>query len=858
MNQQHGDLVAVGLDIHRDFFISHASDDQQWAEWIGQQLVNAGYTIELAIWEWTAGQDFVAGMDTALQRAERVIAVYTDAYFSRPYAQAEHRAAFTATVAGRPGRVLPVRVEDCEIPELYASLVRIELVGLDEAAAAHRLIDGIIRAAGPPARKVAFPGTPASNPTHGAHSASSTQFPRRPPRLWSVPRRNPFFVGRNSLLDQIHRLLHPAGDGDRDRAVGLVPLQGMGGVGKTQLAVEYAHRYGHEYQLVWWLDADNRVLNESGLTDLAGALGLPVAGPRAAVIRQLWGVLSQRTDWLLIYDNVDDPSDLADLQPPDSGCLLVTSRSPTIARFAPTLVEISEFSRSESVLLLGQYCPTLSPDDADRLAVSLGDLPLAVAQAGCFLAETGLTVSAYLRLLAGQPEAAGLADPTIDRHPGLASVVAASRDRLKDRSPAAVALLDQMAFLAPEPLPFTPRGTEPGPERWGVQVGDPATTTQLVRQLTGVGLARRLGTSLQLHRLVQALLRSRLSPQEESAARLAAQRLLATADIGRLDETDSYSWPAYAALTPHVEALVDQLEDNGEAGHDDFRRLVIRTACYLDFSNQIFAGRRLGDRMLSLWRRLLGPDHPDTLCMARIYGGHLVELSGDLAIGRDLLKDTLARQRRVLGEDHHETLLTAGRLGYALRELGELEAARELHEYVLGSRQRSLGNDHPETLHAANYLGLVFTTSGEYQAACALHEDALVRRRRLLGEDHPDTLRSANNLGIALRGLGDHAAARDLHRDALDRARARLGPVHFVTFYSAMQLAVSLVGLGHRQPARDLLVEALAVSEALGGDNPDIQAAVRHLAEIDLVCAKVGEEAAVGADADRAGSRPPA
>jgi hypothetical protein len=158
---------------------------------------------------------------------------------------------------------------------------------------------------------------------------------------------------------------------------------------------------------------------------------------------------------LLIYDNVDDPTALADLLPPDSGRLLVTSRNPAIARLALTVTEVAEFDRSESIHLLRRHCPTLSAEDGDQVAAAVGDLPLAVAQGGCFLAETGLAVADYLSLLATQPAAAGLDDPTVHHHPGLAAVVAAGAAQLKKSCPPAADLLAQMAFLAPEPLPLT-------------------------------------------------------------------------------------------------------------------------------------------------------------------------------------------------------------------------------------------------------------------------------------------------------------------------------------------------------------------------------------------------------------------
>ncbi len=773
----------------RDFFISHAGTDQQWAEWIGQQLITAGYVIELDVWEWAPGTDFVDAMQTALNRADRVLAVYTQAYFTRPYAQAEHRGAFTSTGTGRPGRVIPVRVEPCEVPELYASLIRIELVGLDEIQAVERLLAGVAGPAGPPAGQVGFPGRrPAGTERAGMGVVwmGPTEFPHALPPIWSVPPRNPFFTGRVNLLEEIHRRLGaPAVDG---AAVGVVPVQGMGGIGKTQIAVEYAHRYANYYQLIWWVNADSPTLTMTGLLDLAGALALPIDGPPATVIRRLWAALAQREDWLLIYDNVDDPATVADLRPPASGRLLVTSRSPTIGRLASELITVVEFDRAESVSLLRRRRPVLSAEEADRLAAALGDLPLAVEQAGCFLADTGLDVDDYLDLLATQPAAAGLADPTLDRHPGLAAIVATSMGRMKELNPSAAALLEQMAFLAPEPLPLIPSGAS-RTSGFGVSIGDAATTATIVRQLTGLALVRRTGAALQVHRLVQALIRSALTAEERTATRRAAQNLLATAHPG--DPDNAATWSSYAAITPHVQAFTDPSlpGDDAEPEVTGFRALLLDVVYYLYTSGHYRPAIALASHTLQRWRQTLPPDHLDTLKLATNLASALIG-SGDFAAAVELSEDTLARARRVLSDDHPHTLHTANGLAGALNLMGEAAQARDLHYDTLSRRRRVLGEDHPQTLNSANNLAVVLNGMGDHAAARELVEDALPRARRVLGDDHPHTLRAADHLAAALIGLGEYAPGRELAADTLPRAQRVLGDDHADTLRAASHLAL--------------------------------------------------------------------
>jgi hypothetical protein len=810
----------------RDFFISHAGADQQWAQWIGQQLVDAGYTVELDLWHWAAGANFVDAMRAALGRADRVVAVYTDAYFAGRYARAEHTAVFTSAQAGR---IVPVRVEECEVPELYAPLVRIELAGVERDEARRRLLAGIAGPPGPPGRPVDFPGPAAAPPAGGV------EFPRRLPPVWNVPARNPFFTGRAGLLAALDRRLRRAGDGP-GAPVAVVPLEGMGGMGKTQLAVEYAHRHVGDYRAVWWVDADDPTLAITGLVALAAALSIPTGGPPATVLRLLWAALGERTDWLLIYDNVDDPA-LADLRPPDSGRLLLTSRNPALHRLA-ALVEVREFARAESVALLRRRCPALTEAQAAQVADAVGDLPLAVEQAGCFLTDTGFDVADYLHLLATQPTQAGLADRTVEQHPGLVAVVAAGRARLDAASPTAAAVLDQLAFCAPEPLPLTPRRAPAAPAgaagRFGVQVGDTAATAAVVRHITRLGLARQIGTSLQTHRLVQALLRDRLPADEQARTRRAAQQLVATATPG--DPEDPASWPAYATLTPHVQTLADDSDppshSAGDAEPDQFRTLLLAVIRYLNRSGQGRAGRRLAEQAHRRWTRTLGPDHPDTLKSANNLAACLWAL-GDAAGARTLYEDTLARIRRVLGDDHPDTLKSANGLAICLWSLGDPAGARTLHEDTLARIRRVLGDDHRHTLHSAHNLAICLWSLGDLAGARTLDEDTLARFRRVLGEDHPDTLVSASNLAEDLRGLGDLAGARTLDEDTLTRRRRLLGEDHPDTLVSANGLAEDLRALGDATGARALHEDTLdRRRRVLGEDHPDTQETLRQLARL--------------------------
>ena len=769
-------------------------------------------------------------MEKALERADRVLAVYSTSYFTRPFARAEHRAATASAMSSRAGRVIPVVVEQCEIPELYRTIIVIDLVGLSEAEAAQRLVARVSGAPGPPAGSVAFPGaaTPELSDAEGTRRAIG--YPGRLPPLWNVPSRNPFFSGRGPLIDEVRRqLARPRAPGNR----GVVPLRGMGGVGKTQLAVEFAYQRAGDYQLVWWVDAGNASLANAGLVELAAALSLDTSGRASEVIRRLWVVLANRDDWLLIYDNADNPLALGLLRPPSTGDLVVTGRDAMIGRLG-VLVEVPEFDRVESIALLHARCPRLSEAEADLLASAAGDLPLAIEQIGCFLQETSLSVRDFLVLLAAEPQAAALSDPTLDAHPGLAAVVTLSRERLSETDPGVAATLDQLAFLGSGPLPLAPRnGYEDAEQhRFGLKIGDGAETARFARVVTRLGLALRGGAAIRLHRLVRALLRARMGHGEQLEALACAQELLLHAGL-RSDPEDVEGWPQYAVLAPHLEALAEYLTTVPEAGaveSESFRALQLGFSQYLYATGQYQNSEALIRHAYSRWTFVLGDEHQDTLRAGYRLAAALMG-SDDFSNAGILAEDIRARSARLLGENHHLTLNAAATLARAKTGLGDFVSARALSQEVFTRRLETLGPDNSSTLRAAGVLANALMALGEYAAARSIYRDSYDRLIRVLGVDHRHTLSVASTLADAELEIGNYGIARVVLEETLERQRRVLGADHAETLFSASVLTAVLLKTG--DPGARALAEDTEARyrRTRGTDDPHSLQASSNLAE---------------------------
>ena len=792
-------------------FISHAGVDTGWAEWAAWHLGQAGYDVELDAWDWPAGDSFVHRMNEAMDRAAVVVALWSPAYFEADrFTGDEWMPLVAGRGLGRTGekRLVPIWVADpagVAVPATLRHLSTIRVDDLDDAAMERALVSAV---AGPQR-----PTVPPPQPK-GTAPQQRPRLPDSLPRTWNVATRSAVFSGRDRLLAQVRQQL--AGGSP----VAVQAMYGMGGVGKTLLAVEFAHRFAGDYDLVWWVDAEQPGPVPEQLASLAVAADLvsadatiPVAV--AAAQKHLRG--SGR--WLVVFDNAEDPAAIRAFVPEGRGDVLITSRNPAWSGVAVP-VEVDVFTRAESVYLLKRQVQALTGQDADTIAGQLGDLPLAIAQAAGVLAETHMSAGEYLNALREETEQV-LSTGVPPTYPvSLAAVVRVAAKRVAAVDPAAVQLLNVCAFLAPEPIHYEWFISTASPNRWALPdtpaaiVASSFALRQRAALLARHGLARATPEGLLLHRLTAAIARDTLTLAEQAATRATAEQLLV--DVGPVEAYDAALWPVWAAILPHLIHLDPATTSNG-----DLRELACNAALVMYLRGDSRGGGDLAQHLHRAWSASLGEDHPNTLFAAN----NLARCSHGLADyerARMLDQDTFTRRRRILGEDHPYTLYSASNLARDLQTLGDYHRARELEEDTLARRRRVLGDDHRDTLHSASRLTVILCDLGDYQGARELQEDTLPRSRQILGDDHPDTLSSATRLAVALCGLGDYQGARELQEDTLPRSRQVIGDDHPNTLRLASDLANTLRVLGDLQGARALQEDTLArMRRVLGDDHPD-------------------------------------
>jgi hypothetical protein len=625
----------------------------------------------------------------------------------------------------------------------------------------------------------------------------------------NLPAQNHGFVGREDALGRMRELLTTGG-----RVVTRAKAR-MGGVGKTQLAVEYGHRFADEYDVVWLIPAEQGELIGTFLAQAALAAGL--IGPDAATSAAVEAThRAMRGDqrWLLIFDNAEAPQALETWLPARGGHVIITSRTLGWDELAAP-VDVGFFERSESTTLLRRRIDSLREEDADRLADRLGDLPLAVASAATFMSDTGMPVDEYLRLLGTHTSQLLDSGHSARYSTPLAASINLAADRLTAHSEAAAQLLNLCAVLGPEPIPtslFTTAATTlPPPLRDAA--GNAIEFYQLVKAIGDHGLATTGNQGVQLHRLIQAILRNRMDDAQLDVLPAQAAALLVEATPRDADSPDA--WPTWATLAPHIIAA-----DPATTGNRDLRTVGTTLVLYLLRRAETRAALQLADHLRTSWHERFGPDNVHTLQAITEYA-HARHALGEIHEAHPIIEDTLTRRRRLLGDEHPDTLRSAQDFAVSLQALGDYAAARDLDRDTLSRRRVLLGDDHRDTLHSAQNLALNLQNLGDDAAARDLNQDTLGRRRRLLGDDHPDTLRSAGALAYNLHALGEVTAARDLHRDTLNRRRRILGDDHPDTLDSTHGLATALFSTGNSFAARTAMEDVCSRARSvLGPDHP--------------------------------------
>ncbi|WP_395294769.1 FxSxx-COOH system tetratricopeptide repeat protein [Kitasatospora hibisci] len=824
--------LRTGRTRSRQVHISYAPGDRVWAEWAAAAMAGFGYLTSLH--GAAAPLDPGPPGDSALPEAAgpldgdgRVLVLLSPEYAALPRGREIWRRLTSAEQDGGAAGLLALSTADPgdgPLPEPFAGHpVRALARGSAEQAETQ-----LFELLGPP------PGAGRWLEAEEEAAPPPARFPAGRPAVQGLPPRLPSFTGRGRLLETLRDgfTLGPA-------AEPVQVLYGMGGVGKSQAAVEYAHRFAPSYDVLWWVPAEDPAGVPQRLAELAAELGLENGGDVARTARAVLDALGRGRPylrWLLVLDNAEDPEHLAPWLPAGSvdGHVLVTSRDRRWARHRGR-TEVEVFDRAESVELVRRFNAGVPAAEADRIAELLGDLPLAVGQAAAWLHETPMPAATYAELL--DETLTDILDRSVRADAEYSTVTAATwriagADLRRINAPAA-RLLEVCGFLGPDAIPIRLLYSAPVIEAVGLPPGTPdgrLAMGEILRTVNQFNLARydQAGGTLSVHRITQALLRDQVAEADRDRVRTAARAALALADPGDPDAREH--WSRYAELLPH-------LWPSGAPDSTDpaVRQWIVHTVRYLWHRSLHTAGRDLAERVLARWLEVDGPaaeNDPATLLL-RVQLGNLQRSLGDVREAYATDRAVLERLRTVLGGDDARTVAAASSLGGDLRHLGRYSEARELDRETLATALRALGPDHPRTLLAAHNLALATFLDGDLAEALRHQEEAYRRQYEEFGPRSQYTLGGADLYARMLREAGRFTEALTLLETVVRESGEALGENHDTTLRASRNLGVTLRQVGRY---REALTNAEDVHRRLldrhGADHPDTAVAAGNLAAV--------------------------
>ncbi|MFF5359733.1 FxSxx-COOH system tetratricopeptide repeat protein [Streptomyces scabiei] len=767
-----------------DILIVYAAENRLWAEWSESSFRRAGCNVTL--------HDVTTHAPAHPTAGTRAVVLLSGPFISARHAHATWRLLMEGTSDQGVVPGVAFRIDDVRLTSTYRSSTP-PLQGLDESQCTSALLGAL--------------GLQAESLASGPMDPS---FPGRTPRFWNVPARNTTFTGRALVLDQLRDQLR---EGMALRPPRRQALFGLGGVGKTQVALEYVHRFMADYDLIWWISAEETENVVASLAELGAEMGAPGGSDITQVSQEAVQLLSRDATtkrWLLVFDNADDPAALARFMPEGgSGHILVTSRNQSWAEQGESL-PVAVFTREESVEHLSRRAPGLSAQEAERVAEAVGDLPLAVEQAAAWLAETATPVEEYLRLLSEQTSNVLNLNQAADYPNTVAATWLVSIARLQKRSPASVRLLQVCAFMGPEPISSDLLYSKEMLDE--LKSVDPTLQERLllgrvVREISRLALAQvdQVNNSIQIHRLVQAVIRSQLSQEEQRQARHVVHLVLAGARPQDDEPTDNpESWPRLEIIWPHLQA-----SKAWECHEPEPRRLLIDRVRYLWKRGGFTAAAQLAEDILQQWGPTLGDDHMQYLYL-RAQLANVRRSQGRYVEAREIDENVLGRQRRVLGPTHPHTYMTMSGLSGDLAALGEYRSAVEQAREAYDGYGQIFHDSHPRTLNAANNLALALRMVGRYSEAREIDQDTYERRKEVLGRYHPYTLSSASSLGRDLREVGRYTESVELLEKAYASHKERLTMAFPGTLSCAKALAVSLRRAGQFEEAERLTTQTQA------------------------------------------------
>lgn len=748
---------------------------------------------------------------------------------------------------------------------------------------------------GEPINEAQFPiQTPSSAP------ASLPSIAEQNPPHWHVPYpRNPFFTGRDDVLHHVHAALHPESPVNLSQSYA---LSGLGGIGKTQVAIEYAYRYADNYSAVFWIGAETTEQVISSFVALAHLLNLPEKDERerqhavTAVTR--W--LNRYSGWLLIFDNVEAVEIVKQFVPATRhGSLLFTTRSQALGISAYTR-DLAKMAPDEGVRFLlhrARVLPTtassasLSPQDeaaAREIVTAMDGLPLALDQAGAYIEETHCGLSTYLHFFQKQPMQLLQQSDRASTYPrSVAQTFTLALECIAQRNPLAIEVLTFCSFLAPDAIPeeFLTEIPDLSGTAGTSFAAEPLLFQDVFRDLLAYSLIHRnpAEKTISLHRLVQAVLQDTLSKETKETW---VPRIIQAVDRALPAGAVPENWLRYNLALPHVEVCA-RLIMQGDLFFHEAGALLTKGADYLLALARYALAETYVTRAQTIFQQLFGPEHSE-IAKLLFLRANLAEVQGNytqaealcqqsLQMGKHLpnpdhfaaaktltiLANVFTEQGRyveaeaayqealqkhnLFGPEHYEVAHTLNNLAWLLRELGRFSEAETLFLRARDLYEQILGAEHPRVALAIDNLASLYLHMSRFTEARPLLQYALDIREKVFGAEHPHVAYSLNAMAHFFFLQGQYALALPLSQRALAIDMKLLGEEHSDVATDLNNVATEHMGLGQYQEAGRLFQQAQNIYEkAFGVEHAYVAAVLHNQAKLLLSLDRVAEAETYG------------
>ena len=678
----------------RDFFISYNKADKELAKWVAGTLEKADYSCYVQAWDMRPGDDFISKMNKFLEYSSAFIPILSQEYIDSPYCEIECSAALNKRLKDSSYKFIAVRVADVEPPDLIKTIVYIDIIGIGDAMAEKRLLNAVDKDPIPRTRP-AFQ----VNKIKKDKSALPTQKNNLPPQ-------NPDFAGRETELNDIHTVLKNGGSVCVKQAIA-----GLGGVGKTQLALEYAYRFGHKYtDAIWWVNAEKSPKDD--LLEFAEEYKLIPEGRDAALqlkdaefIRRLNGWFDDHTAFLLIFDNVEAADSIKPyISRLKAGHVLITTRDRYIDLPNTKSVDLDVFSLKDARAFMRKQLPKRAIDKKqtlDELMELLGCLPLALEQAAAYIANDSANCDCrnYISLL--EQHGLQVFENAAAKLNGYGEIVTTTWGiSFTKLSEAAQQLLYLCAYMAPDniPLDFFVRQAEALPVPLRNELSNELKATEVMLSLTKYSLAKRNREYLSMHRLVQKVTRDELEKANDT--QWLAYCLNIAHAVFKYEFGDKKSMDAFEQNALHVLEIAGYAEkafDDDEEAQEKIAWLYHEAGFGYDYSGKYREALLWYHKARKIREKILGKEHPDTATTYNNIAG-VYDIQGDYSKALEWYQKALDISEKVQGKEHPSTATTYNNIALVYSRQGDYNKALEWYQKALKIFQLILGDAHPNTI----------------------------------------------------------------------------------------------------------------------------------------------------------------